>query len=220
MKISSFNDQGSADPVQVGSPTTPAQRCAGRTFSLLVAGAVWFTLVVAGFLALMREAYTPVRTEELAFTFPASAGFALDPARPTLLIFAHPQCPCTKASFRELDELRAQANDRLAVKIIFTVPPSEPIEWVKGDLYTAATRMKDIQILLDRGGILARSFHIVGSGHVLVYTPNGRLHFSGGITPSRGHDGDTPGGAAIVRMARGQFGSTIIQQPVYGCTLL
>jgi len=187
---------------------------------ILVAGLVWLALLWAGFGALLHEAYQPVPLTSLVTSFPQNSPLALDPKQPTLLLFAHPQCPCTRATFEELDQLRAQTNDGLAVTLIFTLPPHTPPGWEKGTLLTAAEKMRGIRIVLDQGGTLAQAFHVIGSGHVLVYAPTGRLLFSGGITPSRGHEGDSPGRDAIVKLVRGEPASTVIQKPVFGCVLL
>ncbi len=65
----------------------------------------------------------------------------------------------------------------------------------------------------------AGRFGVKGSGHVLLYQPSGRLVFSGGITPSRGHEGDNPGRAAVISLVL-QGRSPVNRTPVYGCPLL
>jgi hypothetical protein len=195
-------------------------RTAQHQCLVIVAGLVWLALLFAGFGALLHEAYQAVPPAALVASFPKNSPLALDPKQPTLLLFAHPQCPCTRATFEELDQLRAQTNDGLAVTIVFTLPPHTPPGWEKGALLTAAEKMPRIRIVLDQGGVLAQAFHVIGSGHVLVYAPTGRLLFSGGITPSRGHEGDSPGRDAIVELVRGEPASAVIQKPVFGCALL
>jgi hypothetical protein len=46
------------------------------------------------------------------------------------------------------------------------------------------------------------------------------LLFSGGITPARGHEGDSAGSDAIVELVKGRIPSNVIREPVFGCTLL
>ncbi len=175
---------------------------------------------MVGFLALRHEAYFPAPEMAIGPTFPVNSLLALDSHRPTLMLFVHPQCPCTKATFDELDELRLQTNDRLAVTIVFTIPANVPTGWEKGELLTMAEKMQGIHVVLDPGGSLAGEFHVLGSGHVLVYSSAGRLLFSGGITPSRGHEGDSAGRSAIVQLTKGPAPPKAIREPVFGCTLL
>jgi hypothetical protein len=191
-----------------------------RTSSLAVAVVIWLVLLAAGFLILVHEAYSAVPVTRAMGEFPANGPLSLDLREPTLIVFARPQCPCTRATFVELDELRAQTSNGVSVTVVFTLPPQVPAGWEEGDLLTYARKMAGVHIILDRGGSIAREFGVVGSGHVLVYTPTGQLVFSGGITPSRGHEGDSAGRTAIVLLARGQSTSTTIRQPVFGCTLL
>jgi hypothetical protein len=191
-----------------------------RTRLIVVIGLIWVALLFVGFRVMMQEAYQAVPPAALVASFPAHSPIALDPRQPTLLLFVHPQCPCTKATFDELDQLRVQTNNGLAVTLVFTVPPNTPPKWEKGDLLTLAEKMAGIRIILDEGGALAHAFHVIGSGHVLVYAPSGRLLFSGGITPSRGHEGDSPGRDAIVQLIKGNPAPQVIQKPVFGCALL
>ena len=79
--------------------------------------------------------------------------------------------------------------------------------------------MPGVRVYRDEGGVETRRFGVTSSGHVLLYAPSGRLQFSGGITLSRGHEGDNPGSEAIIHVVRG---GTLAQHetPVFGCTLL
>jgi hypothetical protein len=82
-----------------------------------------------------------------------------------------------------------------------------------------ATAITGARVLLDQDGREARRFHVVGSGHTLLFLPSGELLFSGGITGSRGHEGDNPGAEAIVdRLNYGH--SAVAKTPVFGCALL
>ena len=70
----------------------------------------------------------------------------------------------------------------------------------------------------DEGGALARRFGVRTSGHVLLYDSKGRLLYSGGITPARGHRGDNlrprRGAGRAVRQ-----GSRQSSTPAFGCPL-
>jgi hypothetical protein len=187
---------------------------------LVVITVVWLALILAGFVILGRETYRPAPRAIIASTFPASPTLALDPQRYTLLVFVHPQCPCTEATLSNLDRLRTQAGGNLAVTIVFTIPPGAPPGWEKGRLWTAANHLTSVSILRDVNGVEARRFGVTTSGHVLVYTPQGLLLFSGGITPARGQEGDSPGGLAIIHLTKEHSPSDKVEKPVFGCTLL
>ena len=64
---------------------------------------VWSIAVVAG-LALLTEFDTaPGAQGSPPRDWPAGGSAQLDRSRPTLLMFAHPRCPCTRASLDELE---------------------------------------------------------------------------------------------------------------------
>jgi hypothetical protein len=75
-------------------------------------------------------------------------------------------------------------------------------------------------VVADDGGVESQRFGALSSGQALLYGADGRLLFAGGITESRGHQGDNAGESAIAALVlgagrSGQSSST----PVYGCPL-
>ncbi len=74
---------------------------------MLIAGLVWIAILATGFVVLAREEFTPVTAAAASSAFPAHSALALAPDVPTLILFAHPHCPCTRASVHELAELMA-----------------------------------------------------------------------------------------------------------------
>jgi hypothetical protein len=70
----------------------------------------------------------------------------------------------------------------------------------------------------DADGLLMRRLGLTTSGHVLVYADGGHLLYSGGITGSRGHEGDNDGESAVI--AAIQSGRPADRSiPTYGCGL-
>jgi len=182
-------------------------------------GALWLVVIVAGFSVLAHEEFTPVKATLSVADFPVGSAIPLASDKPTLILFLHPHCPCSRASLHELDELLAETQGRVSVTFAFVVPRGVPSDWEQGDLWNAATRMPGAHVFRDFGGVEARRFHIIGSGHTLLYDPSGKLVFSGGITPSRGHEGDNSGRAAIVSLVLTGH-SLVSRTPVFGCALL
>jgi hypothetical protein len=115
--------------------------------------------------------------------------------------------------------MMATTANQLSVVIIFALPSGVPAGWEKGDLWNAAARLPGVRVVLDKNGVETRRFRVKGSGHTLLYAPSGRLLFGGGITPSRGHEGDNPGQSAIISLVQTGHAS-ISQTPVFGCSLL
>jgi hypothetical protein len=185
----------------------------------IVLGALWVLFIVSGFSILKQEAFTPVPGGASPAFFPVSSGLPLDRNKATLVFFAHPHCPCTRASLHELEAILAETGNNVSVVMVFAIPDGVPAGWEKGDLWNRAAALPGLHLFSDTGGREARGFGITGSGHVLLYEPGGKLIFSGGITPSRGHEGENPGRSAIVRYVL-QGDSRVGHTPVFGCSLL
>jgi hypothetical protein len=186
---------------------------------LATAGALWVLGVVTGFLILAHEEFTPVKASPQVALFPRSSALKLVSDKPTLALFAHPHCPCTRASLHELDSLLAQAQNRVSAIVVFIIPDGVPAGWEKGDLWNEAATIPGLRVIRDLGGREAHQFDVEGSGHVLLFASSGKLLFSGGITSSRGHEGDNAGLTAVVSFILDGHAS-VSQTPVFGCSLL
>jgi hypothetical protein len=152
-------------------------------------------------------------------SFPRHSAVQLVSNKPTLVLFAHPRCPCTEASFHELDGLLAETQNRVSVTVVFTIPDGVPAGWEQGNLWNSATSIPGIRVIRDQGGREALRFDVEGSGHALLYAPSGKLLFSGGITASRGHEGDNVGRSAVVSFILNGH-APVNHTPVFGCSLL
>ena len=71
-----------------------------------------------------------------------------------------------------------------------------------------------------RGLYRARRYGAATSGYAVLYAPDGRLAFAGGITAGRGHEGDNAGEDAILdAINSGPAGGCPTRMPVFGCAL-
>jgi hypothetical protein len=169
-------------------------------FILITACAVWVSLIAVGLglLWAYENAPGPTATPPAHWPFDSRIGRATD--RATLVIMTHPHCPCTRASIGELARLMAQAQGRVTAYALFLKPSGSYDDWEKTDLWQSAASIPGVNVVVDDGGTEARRFHVVTSGQIVLYDAGGRLLFSGGITGSRGHEGDNAGRSAIVSL--------------------
>jgi hypothetical protein len=138
--------------------------------------------------------------------------------RPTLVMFAHPHCPCTRASMGELAQIVAQLQGKVSVHVLFVTPKGAGDSWEQTDLRRSAAAIPDVTVATDVDGVEARRFGAKTSGHTLLFDQNDRLLFSGGITQSRGHAGGNVGESSIVSQVNNQPGARSETQ-VFGCSL-
>jgi len=135
-----------------------------------------------------------------------------------LLVFAHPRCPCTRATLAELGKLMTHQQGQVSVTVLFVTPRDPGAGWGPNGLWAAAEAIPGVRARADAGGEEAARFGAATSGQAALYGRDGALRFSGGITGSRGHEGDNPGLSALTE-ALGPAGGRGTNAPVYGCPL-
>jgi hypothetical protein len=180
---------------------------------------IWAATVAAGMAGLVRYQTAPgALGATVAQRWPDNAGIARDPSSPTLVLMLHPHCPCSVATLNELAVLMSRVSDRLTVDIFFVDPARAPKDWVQGDLWRKASAMPGVHVAIDADAKEAHAFGATTSGDASLYSAAGDLLFKGGITDSRGHEGDNAGLAAIVDLVSGRQ-PAVRRTSVFGCPL-
>lgn len=179
----------------------------------------WIVAVGCGFFTLLRYSNTEGKPASAPRSWPKETSIVRAQDRYTLVVFAHPQCPCTAASIEELAHIVATAHGQIDTYVLFYAPERNSEEWVHGTLWRNASIIPGITAIDDRDGLEARRFKVATSGQTLLYDRDGFLQFSGGITASRGHAGGNDGRDAIVSLALNGYARRV-STPVFGCSLL
>ena len=179
----------------------------------------WAVGVGAGVFAMVRYEATP--------GYPASAQPRWSSAnpwqirrhadQPTLLMFVHPFCPCSRASLTELQRvMQTPAGQRADVHLLFLTVDDTALDdsptWRRALQMGGVTLHRDV----DPGSML--EFGATTSGFVALYGEDGALRFSGGITGGRGHDGDNASEAALLLSLSGGLAAGA-PSPTFGCAL-
>jgi hypothetical protein len=187
-------------------------------------GLVWASVTVSGFASLWRYESTAGVQPEFGSQWPAASRIPLDANRQTLMVFMHPQCPCSKASVAELTQIMTRCQGRMIARVLFIRPLGFPAGWEKTDLWRDAAAIPGTLVSSDPDGTEAKLFGAMTSGQTALYDTAGHLLFQGGITESRGHAGDNAGCDAIVDLVLHQGGVVIpstrqSETAVFGCSL-
>jgi hypothetical protein len=175
--------------------------------------------VAAGLVILLNYENTPGTAGSPVVQWPASSAIQRHAGRATLLMFAHPQCPCTRASIGELALLMAHCQGLVDAHVVFFKPQESGDDWSKTDLWRSAAAIPGVTVGQDDAGAEADRFHAETSGYTLLYDRQGQLRFNGGITAARGHSGDNAGRSAIIGLLRDGLAGTN-RTKVFGCSLL
>lgn len=180
---------------------------------------LWALLLAAGAGALSLYEFKGSVPTGLADQWPDNPAIRLDAERPTLLMFLHPRCPCSAASIAQLDRVLSRYSGRFRVYILFARPSGVPEDWDDGTNIEAARRLPDSTLLIDPEGALAQRFGARHSGMVQAFDREGNRLFSGGITASRGHLGDSLGSLSLLDIGAGKAPG-VAATPVFGCSLV
>ncbi len=180
---------------------------------------LWLLVVAGGLSGMVKYEGSAGKVGETPRHWPPAARTTLADDRATLLMFAHPKCPCTRASLEELNRLLTHCRGEVIPHVLFFRPENAPRDWTHTDLRQSAEAIPGVIVEEDPDGKQAQRFGAETSGYVVVYDAHGELLFKGGITAGRGHAGDNAGANAIVSLLSVRSALTR-QAPVFGCTLL
>ena len=181
-------------------------------------GILWLSLCVGGFAGLNWYKMQPGPVGKLLSHWPHNIGISHDYGLYNIVLFAHPQCGCTNATMVELEKIIHQEKNKLNVKIFFYRPKGSEQNWSDGKAKKLASTLPVTTIYDDEGGQIARRFGALTSGQVMLYSPNGKLEYAGGITESRGHIGANAGSRAIASIVETGV-SNSKREHAFGCAL-
>jgi len=185
---------------------------------LMLSCVVWLIAVGFGLRLVWGYENSPGQSGKLPIGWPVTSQIKRNTELPTLVVFIHPHCPCSRATIGELAILMAHSQGVLNARVLFVKPGGFGDAWEKTDLWTSAADIPGVSVTTDENGVEARRFGSATSGQVALYSAEGQLVFSGGITGSRGHSGDNDGRSAIQSLlATGKASKA--DAPVFGCPL-
>ncbi|QDU99134.1 thioredoxin domain-containing protein [Lignipirellula cremea] len=212
------------------SPDAPTKRRSnaaeplrGSTFDRrllwkIAIGFLWVSASCGGLAVLAMYANSPGPSSAGPRQWPSDSSLQLNEQGSTLILFAHPRCPCTRATLGELEKIVARFQDSVTPWVVFYKPAGSDDRWDQTDLRATAAAIPGVHVVSDPGGIETRRFGANTSGETLLYNNQGELLFNGGITRARGHAGDNDGRSAIESSLSG-VAPSCSQTPAFGCPI-
>jgi hypothetical protein len=185
---------------------------------LLVAGiALWLVGNVTTFGYVWKYKTTPGTTGAVPPSWPADSAIIPVAGKPNLVVFTHPQCPCTRATIAELARIAGELGDHAQLHVVLVRPTDAPPHFEDGAIAERAATIRGVKLVVDDGSE-ARRFGSVTSGATVLYTSDGALAFHGGLTTARGHEGRSPAHAQIAEVVL-RDSNTTLTTPVFGCEI-
>jgi hypothetical protein len=168
---------------------------------LLMAGILSFSsaCTLTGIVVLFTFDQTAGAISAVPDRWPSSSEIRRNAGNDTLLVFVHPQCSCTVATLHEIATLganRSPQSEPFSTVVLFDHPSNTA--WLPGNLWTQVEReIPGVHKVRDDDGREARRFGARTSGYAELFNARGELLFKGGVTGSRGHEGDNLGIAQL-----------------------
>lgn len=180
---------------------------------------MWSVAILYGFNRLyLYEAGAGKMISQVPAVWPAGSRLQAPGTQPLLLMFAHPQCPCTRASIHELEKMMAPLYGHMQAVVLFERPSGFTEAQVKDSLWKSAEKIPGVSVLMDEGNKESELFRSYTSGETYLYAAGGKLLFHGGITSARGHEGDNAGSQTVQDWVL--KGKTVMKEThVFGCSL-
>ena len=175
---------------------------------------VWGALVTVGLAGLTRYSLTPGASARASSHWPHAISFQPRACDLTLVVSIHSKCPCSRATVAELARLLSRFPSKIHAYVLLVQPDAST-------QLVPVRQLSNVTIISDESGTLSDQFGAMTSGQTFAFDRAGRLRFSGGITASRGHEGDNAGSDAIAAIAAMVTNENLTTQqtPVFGCPL-
>jgi hypothetical protein len=181
----------------------------------------WLVLLAAvwSYLTLHEFSTADDAPPAMVTRWPSESRIVREAGRPTLLLFLHPKCPCSRATLRELERVFVNVpNNATELFVVATLPADASDEWRDTATVRAAQQLPHAALFMDRRGVEAARFGAAVSGQLMLFDAAGRREFAGGVTPSRGHEGANPGADGLAALLRNET-KEHYDYPAFGCRL-
>jgi len=179
---------------------------------------VWILMLIAGLVVTTGYDHRAGTAADAPRSWPQGASIEPNHDGSTIVMVAHPKCFCTRASIAELALIMAHSNGQAKAIVLFIRPVGFDPDWERTDIWRSATAIPGVTAISDPDGKEASMFGAATSGQMYIYDKAGRLVFDGGITESRGHEGENANLDAALSAVHGQD-SLLSTTAVYGCPL-
>lgn len=202
----------------VNSKILQFKRTKRDSIRLGIVAVAWLCALGGAFWSLAAYESTSGRPGDSPGDWPVSTSLSRTAGLPTLVVITHVKCPCTRATLHELDRIMAHAQGRVRAYVLINGLEGAEADWRDQLLWKDALDIPGVEVIRDDSGNETRHFGALTSGQAALYDAEGKLVFSGGITTSRGHEGDSAGEDAILDKILNKP-NALRSSEVFGCPI-
>lgn len=183
--------------------------------------AFWTLAVTAGAVALLNHSFDGEQTMHAPSAWPEVLGtFNPEGDALTIVMAAHPQCSCTRASLAQLERLLARFPQQMhALVCVYQMPGQKAQAVQQSAFWKHLEALPGVEPKLDPEGTITALLGAEVSGSVAAFNRTGTLVFQGGLTASRGHEGPSLAIDHLAQLASGHVPEkgAVASAPVFGC---
>ena len=180
------------------------------------AGLLWLGLILSWLGLLTEHQFRPGNAAPFNQGWPQASRLHPRPDTLTVVLFAHPECPCLSATLTEMERLQTLVREPFQLFVVFEDNPAFDLSRSRN--FRRVSSWKNAIVVHDADNHEVALFGAQTSGQVFIFDKDRRLLFSGGITGSRAHEGDNQNLERAVAAGR-SHASKAAFTPVYGCSL-
>lgn len=180
--------------------------------------AVWVGVSLCCVGLVVMQSFAPGQPGEGTSTWPTESALPREAQVSTAVVFLDPRCGCSRATVAEVARLVHQLGSQTQWVAVVHGLSESTLQATSSLVYRSLIQIPNVTVYIDATGLERRRFGASVSGELLLYDIDGQLQFQGGVTPARGHEGESVGALAIkdwVQQGRAECTTSL----VYGCQL-
>jgi hypothetical protein len=180
-----------------------------RGILFFLAFAIWLVIVGFAFHKAMQWESSPGKAASAPLILPTKTD------RTRLVLVIHAMCPCSYATLKNVLSLPPSELAQVDITVVFTGPGATS-DSTAPNIRLAKT-LKTASLIYCGEQEAVQKYHAHTSGQCFIYNRTGNLVFSGGLTSTRGGEGDSAGLNALRLTLQGKECPSMA--PVFGCAL-
>jgi hypothetical protein len=171
-------------------------------------GSLWLASVIIALALVTNHDFAAGAAGPSLTQWPTQSHVPFSDHNYSLVMFAHPRCPCTHTRLEELARLATRHPNIVTPRVVFIKPAGADTSWEQTDQWSTASTFPSMRVLRHLDGTGTRLFHAQTSHHTLLFGSSGELLLAPALRLPAAKLEAMPGKAASIPNTR--------ETPAYG----